>query len=85
MSRRYLRVALGRQWVKSCPLMAISPACGGTCGRLVPVVMAVPPKPMPGVWQVGGVVQGGCCAPVMVRAKLFRVDRVGGGATARSW
>jgi hypothetical protein len=68
MSRRYQRVALGRQWVKSCPLMSISPACGRTCGRLVPVVMAVPPTAMPAVWQVGGVVRGAAarrlrCAP----------------------
>ena len=27
---------------------------------------------------------GGCCAPVTVCARPFRVDRVGGGATARS-
>ena len=77
------------RWVgecgESCPLMSISPARGRTCGRLVPVVMAVPPPAMPGVRQVGGVVHGGCCAPVTVRARLFRVDRVGGGATARSW
>ena len=46
---------------------------------LVPVVMAVPPTAMPGVWQVGGVVHGGCCAPVTVCARSFRVDRVGGG------
>jgi hypothetical protein len=26
-----------------------------------------------------------CCAPVTVCARPFRVDRVGGGATARSW
>ena len=51
------------RWVgecgESCPLMSISPARGRTCGRLVPVVMAVPPPAMPGVWQVGGVVHGG--------------------------
>ena len=44
------------RWVGECgesyPL--ISPARGRTCGRLVPVVMAVPPTAMPGVWQVGG-------------------------------
>jgi hypothetical protein len=40
------------RWVgecgESCPLMSISPARGRTCGRLVPVVMAVPPPVMPG-------------------------------------
>ena len=49
------------RWVgecgESCPL--ISPARGRTCGRLVPVVMAVPPTAMPGVRQVGCVVHGG--------------------------
>jgi hypothetical protein len=33
---------------------------------------------MPEAWQVGGVVHGGCCAPVTVRASPFRVDRIGG-------
>jgi len=48
-----------------------------------PVVMAVPPPAMPGVWQVGGVVHGSCCAPVTLRARLFRVDRIGGGGPRR--
>ena len=51
----------------------------------LPVVMAVPPPAMPGVRQVGCVIHGGCCAPVTVRARPFRGDRGGGGATARQW
>ena len=47
------------RWVAS----AVSRVRGRTSGRLVPVVMAVPPTAMPGVWQVGGVVHGGCGAP----------------------
>jgi hypothetical protein len=54
VSRWYQRV----RWVGGCgesyPL--ISPARGRTCGRLVPVVMAVPPTAMPGGlagWRCG--------------------------------
>ena len=52
----------------------------------LPVVMAVPPPAMPrGSGRLVVWFTGGCCAPVTVRARLFRVDRVGGGATARQW
>src|SRR5262245_36225973 len=49
-------------------------------------MMAVPPPAMPrGSGRLVVWFTGGCCAPVTVRARLFRVDRVGGGAAARQW
>jgi hypothetical protein len=53
----YQRVALGRRVRRV--VSVNQPGAREDVGRLVPVVMAVPPKPMPGVWQVGGVVHGG--------------------------
>jgi transposase, IS5 family len=50
----------------------------------LPVVMAVPPPAMArGSGRLVVWFTGGCCAPVTMRARLFRADRVGGGATAR--
>ena len=52
----------------------------------LPGVMAVPPPAMArGSGRLVVWFMGCCCAPVTVRARLFRVDRVGGGATARQW
>ena len=76
MSRWYQRVGWVGECGESYPI--ISPARGRTCGRLVPVVMAVPPPAMPGG-------SGRLVVWFTVRARLFRVNRVGGGATARSW
>jgi hypothetical protein len=68
------------RWVgacgESCPLMSISPA-RGMAGSLT-VVMAVPPPTMPRV-------SGRLVVWFTVRARLFRGDRGGGGATARQW
>ena len=51
------------RWVggcgESCPLMSISPARGRTCGRSRPGGDGSPADRDVGVWQVGGVVQGG--------------------------
>ena len=41
--------------------------------------MAVPPTAMSGSGRLAVWFKGGCCAPVTVRARPFRVDRVGGG------
>jgi hypothetical protein len=68
-----------------CPLMSISPACGRTCGRFLPGGDGSPAAGDaggPAGWLCGFTVC--CCAPVTVRARPFRVDRGGGGATGAS-
>ena len=84
MSRWYQRVALGRRVRRV--VSVNQPGAREDVWRARPGGDGSPAdRDAGGSGRLAVVIHGGCCAPVTVCARPFRVDRVAGGATARSW